>query len=108
VLSILSSRIYLGEVQMNGEWFPGNHEPIITPELFSAAHRGRIRGRRKGRDLLGGKVRCRLLPPAHGDRPKRPGHLLLPVQAPGSGLRPTPPVQLRAAASGRARASAHR
>ena len=26
VLSILGSRIYLGEVQMNGEWFPGHHE----------------------------------------------------------------------------------
>ena len=32
VLSILGSRIYLGEVQMNGEWFPGHHEAIITPE----------------------------------------------------------------------------
>jgi hypothetical protein len=58
VLSILGSRIYLGEVHMNGEWFPGNHEPIITPEPFAAAHRGRINGRKKGRDLLGGKVRC--------------------------------------------------
>jgi DNA invertase Pin-like site-specific DNA recombinase len=60
VLSILGSRIYLGEVQMNGEWFPGIHEPVITPELFAAAHRGRIKGRNKGRDLLGGKVRCGL------------------------------------------------
>lgn len=25
VLTILNSRIYLGEVQMNGEWFPGRH-----------------------------------------------------------------------------------
>lgn len=58
VLSILGSRIYLGEVQMNGKWFPGNHEPIITAELFAAAHRGRIKGRPRGRDLLGGKVRC--------------------------------------------------
>ena len=60
VLSILGSRIYLGEVQLNGEWFPGHHEPIITPELFAAAHRGRTKGRRKGRDLLGGKIRCGL------------------------------------------------
>ncbi len=50
VLSILGSRIYLGEVQMNGEWFPGHHEPIITPELFAAAHRGRIKGRAQGSD----------------------------------------------------------
>jgi hypothetical protein len=60
VLSILDSRIYLGEVQMNGEWFPGRHEPIITPEQFAHAHRGRIKGRRKGTDLLSGRVRCRL------------------------------------------------
>ena len=60
VLSILDSRIYLGEVQMNGEWFPGRHEPIISPELFAAAHRGRVRGRARGTDLLSGRVRCGL------------------------------------------------
>ena len=32
VLTILRLRIYLAEVQMNGEWFPGRHEAIITPE----------------------------------------------------------------------------
>ena len=58
IISILRSRIYLGEVQMNGEWFPGHHEPLITPEMFSAATRGRIKGRPKGKDLLSGKVRC--------------------------------------------------
>ena len=58
VLSILGSRIYLGEVQMNGEWFPGNHEAIVTPEVFAAAHRGRVKGRARGTDLLSGKVRC--------------------------------------------------
>jgi hypothetical protein len=60
VLTILDSRIYLGEVVMNGEWFPGRHEAIITPEQFAAAHRGRIKGRAKGTDLLSGKVRCGL------------------------------------------------
>ena len=60
VLTILGSRIYLGEVQMNGEWFPGRHEAIITPEQFAAAHRGRIKGRPKGTDLLSGRVRCGL------------------------------------------------
>jgi len=58
VLSILGSRIYLGEVQMNDEWFPGHHEAIVTPEAFAAAHRGRIKGRARGTDLLSGKVRC--------------------------------------------------
>jgi hypothetical protein len=43
---------------MNGEWFPGHHEPLITPEMFSAAARGGIKGRAKGKDLLSGKVRC--------------------------------------------------
>ncbi len=60
VLTILDSRIYLGEVLMNGEWFPGRHEPIITPEQFAHAHRGRIKGRPKGTDLLSGRVRCGL------------------------------------------------
>jgi hypothetical protein len=50
VLSILGSRIYLGELQMNEQRFPGDHEPVITPELFAAAHRGRIKGRNKKRD----------------------------------------------------------
>ncbi len=60
VLAILHSRIYLGEVLLNDEWYPGTHEPLITPELFATAHRGRIKGRRKGKDLLAGKVRCGL------------------------------------------------
>ena len=60
VLSILGSRIYLGEVQMNGEWFAGHHEAIITPEAFAAAHRGRVKGRARGTDLLSGRVRCGL------------------------------------------------
>jgi DNA invertase Pin-like site-specific DNA recombinase len=58
VLGILHSRIYLGEVQLNGEWFSGHHEPLITPEIFTAAHRGRIKGQNKGKDLLYGRVRC--------------------------------------------------
>ena len=60
VLSILGSRIYLGEVQMNGEWFPGCHEPLISAEQFAAAHRGRIKGRPRGTDLLSSRVRCGL------------------------------------------------
>ncbi len=58
ILAILHSRIYLGEVLLNGDWFPGIHEAIITPEEFAAAHRGRVKGRRRGRDLLSGRVRC--------------------------------------------------
>lgn len=60
VLGILDSRIYLGEVLLNGEWFPGKHEPVITEAEFEAAHRGFRRGKRRGRDLLSGHVRCGL------------------------------------------------
>ncbi len=58
VRSILHSRIYLGEVLYNGEWSAGRHEPIVSAEEFAAAHRGRTPGRRQGRDLLSGRVRC--------------------------------------------------
>ena len=59
-IAILKSRIYLGEVVNNDTWYPGNHEPIITSAEFEAAHRGRVPGRRRGRDVLSGKVRCGL------------------------------------------------
>lgn len=39
VRQILLSRIYLGEVLLNGEWFPGKHEPLVTQAEFDAAHR---------------------------------------------------------------------
>ena len=58
VREILHSRIYLGEVVLRGEWYPGKHEPIITPADFEAAHRGRVPGRRQGKDLLSSRVRC--------------------------------------------------
>ncbi len=58
VREILHSRIYLGEVLLNGEWYPGKHEAIITADEFAAAYRGRVPGRRRGRDLLSGRVRC--------------------------------------------------
>lgn len=56
---ILMSRIYLGEVTLNGEWFPGEHEAIITSEEFEAAQRAFAprRGRRS-REVLAGRVRC--------------------------------------------------
>ena len=58
---ILDSRIYLGEVVFRGEWFPGRHEAIVTPELFARAHRGWVPGRKRlGRHPLSGVVRCGL------------------------------------------------
>jgi site-specific DNA recombinase len=60
VKSILESRIYLGEVLHNGEWFAGHHESIITAEEFHAAHRGFAKGVRRSKDVLSGRVRCGL------------------------------------------------
>jgi hypothetical protein len=61
VRQILMSRIYLGEVLLNDEWFPGNHEPLITQAEFDAAHKGFIPGRRRlSREALSGRVRCGL------------------------------------------------
>jgi site-specific DNA recombinase len=59
--AIVHSRIYLGEVLLNGEWFPGKHEPLVKMEEFAAAHRGFIPGwRRQSRHVLAGRVRCGL------------------------------------------------
>lgn len=60
VMVILQSRIYLGEVLLNGQWFPGRHEAIVTEAEYEAAHRGFRKGKRHGRDLLSGHVRCGL------------------------------------------------
>lgn len=59
-MAIVASRIYLGEVLYNGEWFPGVHEAIVTPELFNAAQRGHLSGRRQSTHLLASRVRCGL------------------------------------------------
>lgn len=58
VLSILKNRAYLGEIRHRDHWYPGLHEPIIEPETFEAAHRGRIPGRKRGKDLMSGRVKC--------------------------------------------------
>lgn len=58
--AILGSRIYLGEVLWGGAWLPGQHEALISEEEFLAAHRGHVPGRRRGGDLLSGRVVCGL------------------------------------------------
>lgn len=60
VNSILESRIYLGEILHNGDWFPGKHEPIITDEEWCAAHLGLAKSVQPSKDLLTGRVRCGL------------------------------------------------
>lgn len=47
VASMLRGRVYLGEVMYRGEWYPGRHEAIVSPELFDRAQ-ARIRGHRGG------------------------------------------------------------
>ncbi len=58
--AIAHSRIYLGEVLLNGEWYPGNHEPLVDAKEFAAAHRGAVPWRRRTRHVLAGRVRCGL------------------------------------------------
>ena len=45
---------------LNGEWFPGNHEPLISATAFAAAHRGAPPWHRRSRHVLAGRVRCGL------------------------------------------------
>lgn len=58
VRQIVHNRAYLGETQIRGTWFPGIHQPLVSPELFEAAQRGNRTGKRLGRDLLSGRVKC--------------------------------------------------
>lgn len=38
IYKILNNRIYLGEIPHNGKSFPGQHEPIISEELWHQVH----------------------------------------------------------------------
>ncbi len=60
VSAILSSKIYLGQVLHNGEWFPGTHEALIADEIWLAAQRTNTTGKRRSKDLLSGRVLCGL------------------------------------------------
>jgi len=58
---ILESRIYLGEVVWRGEWFSGQHQPLVTEEQWERAQRGWVKGRRRqSKHPLTGVVRCGL------------------------------------------------
>lgn len=58
VRQICGNRVYLGETRLRDKWYPGIHEPLVTPELFQAAQRGNATGKRVGSDLLSGRVIC--------------------------------------------------
>lgn len=53
-----SNRVYLGETRLREKFYPGIHEPLVSPELFEAAQRGNSTGKRIGTDLLSGRVVC--------------------------------------------------
>ena len=55
---LLANRVYLGEVRIKDDWFPGKHDSLVTPAEFEAASRGHVPGRRRRSDLLTGRVRC--------------------------------------------------
>ncbi|MEO7380263.1 MAG: recombinase family protein [Paracoccaceae bacterium] len=47
LFKMLRNRLYLGEISNRGQTFPGQHEPILTPELWAGAH-AIIDGRKVG------------------------------------------------------------
>jgi len=54
------NRAYLGATKYSGKWYPGNHAPLVNEKQFNAAQRGHTPGRRHGRHLLSGTIRCGL------------------------------------------------
>jgi len=54
------NRVYLGEVRLGDDWFPGQHPALVDQSQFDAAHRGHTTGQRRSKDLLSGRVRCGL------------------------------------------------
>jgi len=78
VASMLKNRIYLGDILYRGEYFPGQHAPIITPALFSRVRLAAERRKRSPRTharvvknvyMVTGIGECaRCLSPLWGDR----------------------------------------
>ena len=58
VRQICHNRAYLGETKLQDKWYPGIHQPLVTPEQFEAARRGNSTGKAIGKDLLSGRVKC--------------------------------------------------
>ena len=47
IFTMLRNRLYLGEMTHKGQTFPGQHEPIVTAELWAAVH-AFVDGRKPG------------------------------------------------------------
>ena len=59
--NVLTSRIYVGEIKYDGEYFPGEHEPIISKKLFDEAQLARTKRTKTAftsRSLLSGIIWC--------------------------------------------------
>lgn len=54
----LDNEVYIGKMRHNDEWLPGIHEPLVSIEQFEAAHDGRVPGRKRGKDLMSGRIVC--------------------------------------------------
>ena len=57
VATVLKSRLYLGEIPHQGKWYPGIHEALVDAEVWQAAQRSYLPGRRRSRHFLAGRVR---------------------------------------------------
>jgi hypothetical protein len=91
MLTILNSRIYLAEGQMNGEWFSGRHEATITPGVVRRRPPGRARG--QGAPTSSRTRSAAGYAPPHGHRSEQRGSQALLLPPPGSGLHAAPPDQ---------------
>ena len=60
VRQISLNRVYVGDVRLGDEWFPGLHEALIDRETFLTTDHVHVKGQRRSRDLLSGLVRCGL------------------------------------------------
>ncbi len=47
LFTMLRNRLYLGEITHKGQSFPGQHEPIVSPDLWAAVH-AFVDGRKQG------------------------------------------------------------
>ncbi len=58
VRHVCSNRVYLGMTRIRDDWYTGIHDPLVTPELFEAAQRANPTGKRRGKDIMSGRIRC--------------------------------------------------
>jgi site-specific DNA recombinase len=85
--TIVCSRIYLGEVLLNGQWYAGHHEPIVSAKQFAAAQHRDVPLHRRSGHVLTGRVRCGLCGRVATIRHGREGRPLYRCRHRGEGCR---------------------